>query len=208
MLYIKPHFRLEKIARLINIMSCGNTCTLLDIGCGPATLRDLLNDNVTYFGIDIALHQNHPNLIEMDFIENEIRFLNRKFDFVVAAGVFEYVGNLERTKLSEIRELLKEDGNFILTYSNIQHIKKPTYPTWNNIKTISAFKSSVESVFKIERFFPSYHGFGYPMYVTNFLNKRFQMGISISIPLISRLFGVNYIFICSLRKNGKRSHNE
>ena len=34
--YSRPHYRLEKSARIINRIARGRRCTLLDVGCGPA----------------------------------------------------------------------------------------------------------------------------------------------------------------------------
>ena len=33
--YSRPHFRMEKAARLINRLAHGRERTLLDVGCGP-----------------------------------------------------------------------------------------------------------------------------------------------------------------------------
>ena len=73
-------------------MAQGKTYDLLDVGCGPATLMHLLDQNISYHGIDIAIHEPAPNLIEADFLENPISFHGRKFDIVLAQGIFEYVG--------------------------------------------------------------------------------------------------------------------
>ena len=72
--YSRPHYRLEKSARIINRMAGTRECTLLDIGCGPATLMHLLNPSIQYYGIDIAIHDPAPNLIEADLLEMPIRF--------------------------------------------------------------------------------------------------------------------------------------
>ena len=40
--YNRPHYRLEKSARIINRLARGRSCTLLDVGCGPAALMPLL----------------------------------------------------------------------------------------------------------------------------------------------------------------------
>src|SRR5579862_3662754 len=104
--YSRPHFRMEKAARLINKLAQGQDRTLLDVGCGPATLQSLLQPNIRYHGIDIAIHDPAPNLIESDFLEEPIRFDGRRFDIVIAQGVFEYVGNFQAQKFSEIADLL------------------------------------------------------------------------------------------------------
>ncbi len=65
--YAKPHYRLEKAARIVNKLARGQNRTLLDVGCGPATLKHLLGGNIQYHGIDIAIHNPAPNLREVDF---------------------------------------------------------------------------------------------------------------------------------------------
>ena len=52
----------------------------------------VLPQSVHYFGIDIAIHDPAPNLMESDILETPIRFGEKKFDIVVAQGLFEYVG--------------------------------------------------------------------------------------------------------------------
>ena len=90
--FVKSHFRMERAARIINAMAKGKESDLLDVGCGPATLMHFLDRNIHYYGIDIAIHEPAPNLIEADFLETPIKFGDRLFDIVLAQGVFEYVG--------------------------------------------------------------------------------------------------------------------
>lgn len=97
--WAEPHFRAQKVARLVNKIARGRECDLLDVGCGPASLRLLLDNNVHYYGIDIAIHDPGPNLIESDLTENPIEFNGRRFDIVVAQGAFEYFGGFSRRNL-------------------------------------------------------------------------------------------------------------
>ena len=55
--YTRPHHRMLKVARLVNRLAAGRNCRLLDVGCGPATLGHLLDPNVEYYGIDIAIQE-------------------------------------------------------------------------------------------------------------------------------------------------------
>src|SRR5262249_43996585 len=100
--YSRPHYRLEKSARIINRLAQGRRCTLLDVGCGPATLASLLRPNIQYYGIDIAISDPAPNLIEADILEAPIQFENKRFDIILAQGVFEYIGNFQAQKFAEI----------------------------------------------------------------------------------------------------------
>ena len=78
--YSRPHYRLEKSARIINRLAQGKECLLLDVGCGPAALMPLLRPNIQYYGIDIAIHDPRPDLVEADFLETPIRFEGKRFD--------------------------------------------------------------------------------------------------------------------------------
>src|SRR5262249_44956417 len=44
--YSRPHYRMQKISRVINKLARGKECTLLDVGCGPAALKSLLRPNI------------------------------------------------------------------------------------------------------------------------------------------------------------------
>src|SRR5262245_17931595 len=70
----KPHFRLRKVARVISKLARGRECDLLDVGCGTAALGRLMPPNVRYHGIDIAIQEPAPNLLEADIIESPIGF--------------------------------------------------------------------------------------------------------------------------------------
>ena len=176
-------------------------------GADPETLKTLLHDNINYHGIDIAIQNPKPNLIELDIVKNEITFPGRLFDIIVSAGVFEYVGDMEKQKFGEIRKLLKPGGRFIVSYMNMDHRTKPRYPTWNNIKSIGEFKRNLEAYFHVERCFPSYYSF-HDDDLKSKAMRRLQMSLNMDIPVISRLLGVNFIFIAAGRdedeKKGRR----
>ena len=70
--------------------------------------RRLLNKNIDYYGIDIAIHNPAPNLLQADFLAAPIQFDERQFDIIVAQGVFEYVGKFQSQKLTEIKQTPKE----------------------------------------------------------------------------------------------------
>jgi hypothetical protein len=72
--YTKPHFRLEKCARIVNKIAAGREFRLLDVGCGPAALRPALQPDTHYNGIDMAIQQPAPKLLEADLIESPVSF--------------------------------------------------------------------------------------------------------------------------------------
>jgi hypothetical protein len=121
---IKPHFRLEKRARIVNGLAQGRKCDLLDIGCWPPDLAGLLQRNITYFGIDIPIPEPAPNLFQLDFDRYDITVGGKRFDIIMGAGVFEYLGVVQNHTLSEIRSLLNANGVLVLTYTNFGHLNE------------------------------------------------------------------------------------
>ncbi len=197
--FSKPHFRLYKCARIINSLSRGNNCDLLDLGCGPGTLATLLPKNINYYGIDIAIQNPSPNFLELDVLENTIKFGDKNFDFVVAMGFFEYMGNSQSQKFIEINEILKDGGKFIMTYSNIQHRDWNPDQPWNNIQTIDRLKKDLEAIFHIDKFFASSHNRKCHV-STRRMVWNIQMNINAYIPFISPLMAIEYFLICSKKE--------
>ena len=193
--YARPHLRLERVARLINGIAKRREIDLLDVGCGPATLRRLLQKNVHYHGIDIAIHEPSPDFLEADFVENPIKFGNKRFDVIVAQGVFEYVGAFQQQKFAEIAQLLNEGGIFIASYNNFGHLNKHISPAYSNIQTISEFKRSLSRFFDIRRSFPTAHHWRHREPGRRW-SKSMQMMINVHIPFISPRFAIQYLFVC------------
>jgi SAM-dependent methyltransferase len=194
--YLNPHFRLLRLASIVNKLGAGKECDLLDLGCGPATLAGLLLKNIHYYGIDIAIHSDAPNLREFDFVENEISFTDHKFDFIIASGIIEYMGNYQNQKFAEIKSILKPNGYFILSYKNFGHFHKsvPRSP-YNNIHSIRDFQKALSQFFTIINGYPVSHNWHQSDPLRKWL-RDINMRISFNIPVISPLFAVQYLFIC------------
>jgi len=193
-----PHFRLEKSARIINRLAGSRECELLDVGCGPATLGRLLSSNIQYHGIDIYISDPNPRYLEYDFLEAPIAFADKEFDIVVCQGVFEYVGDHQREKLAEIHSLLREDGRFLVSYTNFDHRAPHFDPSYTNICGLQDFRLDLCTQFKINRSFASsynwYHG-----QPRRAVMKAIQMPINVNLPIIGRALGVEFFFDCSPR---------
>lgn len=194
--YASPHFRLQKAARILTKVAAGTELDLLDIGCGPATLMGLIPPNICYYGIDIAIRDPAPNLIEADFLEHPISFAGRKFDIAVAQGVFEYVGGFQSQKLAEIRALLKDNGLFLASYVNFGHCRKSVYWLYNNVQHIDDFRSSLSEFFTIRDSFPTSHNWNHSEPGRRFM-RRAQLDLNVNVPLISSWLAVEYFFLCS-----------
>jgi len=196
--HIPPHYRLRKAARIISAIAGDRECDLLDVGCGPATLGRLLPENIHYHGIDIAIHRPAPNLIETDFVENPIAFRDKRFDIITAQGVFEYVGESQDQKFSEIARLLNEGGTFFLSYTNFGHRDKRIYEPFSNVRSFDDFRRSLARYFSVDRCFPASHNWhgGQP---TRTLLTAANMHVNANIPVISPRLAVEYFFVCSRR---------
>jgi SAM-dependent methyltransferase len=200
--YSRPHYRLEKSARIINRIARGRRCTLLDVGCGPAPpLRSLIRPNIAYYGIDMAIHDPAPNLIEADFLEAPIPFVDKRFDIVTAQGVFEYVGGFQAQIFSEIARLLNDGGVFIGSYVNFGHHDRCIYWPYSNVQSFDEFRRSLTQHFQIHRFFPTSHNWSHSE-PSGKLAMAANMHINANVPFISRVLAVEYFFICSPRLTG------
>lgn len=194
----EPWYRLEKSAGIISRLAGRRECTLLDVGCGPATLMRLLPANIHYYGIDIAIHNPAPNLIEADLLESEIAFGDKRFDFITALGVFEYIGHFQSRKFAEIAKILNGDGKFIVTYTNFGHRKKRIYEAFSNVQPLDNFRQDLGRYFNIDESFPASHNWRHSQ-PSRELVKAANMHVSINIPFISPMLAVDYFFVCSSR---------
>jgi cyclopropane fatty-acyl-phospholipid synthase-like methyltransferase len=194
--YAEPHLRAQKMARLVNKMARGKERDLLDVGCGPAGLRFLLDKNIHYYGIDIAIHDPAPNLIQADLVENPIEFNGKQFDIVVAQGAFEYFGEVQSQKFAEIKKLLTDDGTFIVSYWNFGHRNARIYEAFSNIQPLNEFRESLASYFKIDSSFPASHNWKHNMSDRKLL-KAINARVNLNIPFVSPKLAVEYFFICS-----------
>ena len=194
--FSEPWYRLQKSARIIGRLAQGRECSLLDIGCGPGTLMRLLPDNIHYYGIDIAIHDPAPNLLEADILEHPISFGDRQFDIVVAQGVFEYLGDCQSQKFSEISRLLHDDGTFVVSYTNFGHRKTQIYSAFSNVQPVETFREDLGRFFRIQRQFPASHNWKHRQPARGVV-KAGNMRVNVNVPLLSPILAVEYYFICS-----------
>jgi SAM-dependent methyltransferase len=197
--FSEPWYRPEKIVRVITKLVDNRECTLLDVGCGPATLMRLLPPNIEYYGIDIAIQKPAPNLLETDILETPIKFGDRRFDLVVAQGVFEYVGEFQSRKFSEIAQLLTANGRFVVTYTNFAHRKAYIYPAFSNVQSFESFQQDLSHYFNVDRVLPVSYNWKHA-HPSRKLLKAANKLINVNLPFVSRTFAVEYFIICSLRK--------
>ena len=165
-------------------------------GRGVATFGSLLPRNIHYYGIDLAIHDPAPNLIEIDILEYPIKFGKKQFDIIVALGVFEYVGSFQAKKFGEIAQLLNERGKFLVSFTNFDHHDKHIFEAFSNVQSFRDFRQNLARHFNIDRYFPASHTWrgGQP---TRKLVKAANMHVNVNIPLLSPKLAVEYFYICS-----------
>ena len=198
--YSSPHRRMVKVARIANSLARGRNCTLLDVGCGPTTLASLLQPNIDYYGVDIAIQEPAPNLLEVDLLKNPIGFDGRRFNIVVAQGFFEYVGKFQSQKLAEIAGLLAEGGTFIASYVNFGHWHRSMYAPYSNVQPFPKFRSSISEHFTVQRVVPT----SYNLRHNDSHRKLAQvlgLGTDLNIPILGPFFAIQYILLCTKRED-------
>jgi SAM-dependent methyltransferase len=196
----EPWYRLVKAAKIISRLSGGAERSLLDVGCGPAALMRVLPSNISYFGIDIAIHEPAPNLVEADLAKSPIDFNGKRFDLVSALGVFEYIGDAQSRKFAEIARILVDDGKFVVTYTNFGHRRPRIYEAFSNVQPLDAFRADLERYFKVDQAFPASHNWKHAQPNRN-LVKKANMWLNSNIPLVSQRLAVDYFFICTPRRS-------
>lgn len=194
--YAEAHFRLEKSARLLNKLANGKECDLLDVGCGPATLMNLIDQNFRYYGIDMAIHRKAPNLMEIDFTASRVGFRERMFDFVISQGLFEYIGGFQQKTFTEISQILKPGGKFVVTYVNFDHMNRELYKPYNNVQSFGEFHKHLSDVFCVDSVIPTSHHWRHREPHRRLI-KDIHMHVNLRIPILSSLFAVEYFFVCS-----------
>ena len=196
--FVDPHFRLRKSARLINKMAPSCRCTLLDIGCARGALQSLLNPNIDYFGLDLVIAEPAPNLREVDLLTNPIEFDERRFDFIVAQGLFEYLEGVQGERFRDIANILAPAGRFIVTYENFDHRRPAVLSAYSNVQSPAAFRAGLERDFVVERQTPTSLNWTHSQPVRP-LVKAANMVFNASIPFVTPKLAVEYFYVCSRR---------
>jgi SAM-dependent methyltransferase len=198
----EPWYRLEKSARLIRSLAAGRTCSLLDVGCGPATLMQMLPANIRYRGIDLVVPDPAPpHLIPADLRHSPVCFGDEHFDFVIAQGIFEYLADVQRAKFAEIASVLTDNGLFIVTYTNFNHHRAQIYEAFSNVQPIDEFRADLSRYFIIRRAIPGSHNWRHGQPNQPWL-KALNLRVTREIPWMSRRLAVEYYFVCSPRSAG------
>ena len=196
--YTQPHYRMRKVARMVNRLADGKACRLLDVGCGPAALRLLLDPNIAYHGIDIAIQEPSPGLVERDLLSEPIRSDYAPFDLIVAQGFFEYMADAQSQKFAEIADLLASNGRLVVTYVNFDHRSPYHYSPYSNIQASARFRNSLAEHFVVERHVPTAHNWNHSE-PGRWFARGPNMYINVKVPILTSWLAVEYIYVCRPR---------
>ncbi len=146
---------------------------ILDIGCGWGTFLKFAAEKYGARGLGITVSKEQARLakeickgLPVEIKLEDYRNLTGKFDHIVSVGMFEHVGLKNyRTYMTKVRELLKDNGLFLLhtigyqSMASIQQvdpwIEKYIFPNGILPSTVRIAKS-IEGFFVME----DWHNFG------------------------------------------------
>lgn len=116
------HHKFRRIVKEI-----GNVSRHLDFGCGPGTLINLLPNNISAVGVDIAVSQlayaeQHYGGLNREFVKIDspcLPFPDQSFDSISCVEVVEHLDlSLTKAILAEFVRILKPRGKLIVTTPN------------------------------------------------------------------------------------------
>ena len=182
-------------------MAAGREVSLLDVGCGPATLERLLAPNIRYYGIDIAIQEPAPNLKQSDILQEPISSDAAPFDLIVAEGLFEYLADQQSRKFAEIADLLTPSGQI---HRHLRELRSPSAELLLALQqhpVVGGFRAALAEHFVVERQLPTAHNWNHSepgrWYV-----RGSNMYVNVRIPFFTRWLGVEYLYVCRPRIRG------
>ena len=95
--------RIKEMAQLIP----ENARSVLDVGCGRSWLREFIDQDLEYYGVDYKKRDSHTLVCDL----NSRQFPNIKVDVVFCSGILEYI---EEENLDWFFERIKEASPILL----------------------------------------------------------------------------------------------
>ncbi len=129
-MFVDRNTRLIHDAVLARIKRASTECSkaVLDAGCGDGRLLGLLAHEgyhcLAGAGWDIKVPEGAKAFSEVDFSEPQWsqKLCGNTFDYVIATEVIEHLANPYRF-LAEVRGLIRENGQLILTFPNVHNLR-------------------------------------------------------------------------------------
>ncbi len=177
--YNEPHLRLRIISQIVNDI---RPQKVVDLGCARGTLKQLLNSDISYTGVDFISPVEEINFpfYKCDFNAENLPAEIKNSEMVVCSGLIEYIENVPGF-IDKIFGVVKKDGYLIASYFNMNHVNRRIqkikgekvyfHPDWrgnysyNKIKAI--FKNSG---FKIVKTYPMGNSFSHSVPVNSTIN--------------------------------------
>ncbi|HMP16295.1 MAG TPA: methyltransferase domain-containing protein, partial [Gemmatales bacterium] len=120
LLYNRPHERLRFMAE---ILAAQPGRRLLDVGCSAAVLKELLPEDMVYFGADISsvaaplLPPGHFLQIDLNRTTELAFFQNKQIDSIHLGGVLEYLQD-PASLLRSLRVLVPAEATLLTSIIN------------------------------------------------------------------------------------------
>ncbi len=119
--------RFKYILKEIQSLSLPSTAKLLDIGCFPTHLFDILAATYQTYGVS-SPHEpiKRKNILIADIEKDKVNFSARSFDLIICTEVLEHLVN-PKNLFQEAKRLLRPGGYFLITTPNstrLQNIVK------------------------------------------------------------------------------------
>lgn len=105
---------------------------VLDIGARDGSLKDFLNSQTKYYGIDKNPQKKGIKKVDLD--RQKIPFPSKYFDYIIISEVLEHLSN-QNNCMKEAKRVLKDNGTLIITVPNaynFYHIIRAIFNKWSN----------------------------------------------------------------------------
>ena len=146
---------------------------ILDIGCGWGSFLQFAAERYGVRGVGLTISKQQAALarervagLPIDILEQDYRlYESEPFDHIVSIGMFEHVGPKNyRTFMKKVRDLLKDDGLFLLhtigasrtTHMADPWIDKYIFPN-GRLPSVAHIGAAIDGIFQLE----DWHNFGY-----------------------------------------------
>jgi methionine biosynthesis protein MetW len=113
-----------RIKEIVRRITQGKRCRILDVGCGDGSLIAIFCLAHDCYGIDVSeaqlkkAHEKNIKTYRLDMENEGMPFENNYFDLVICSETIEHLLDPDNL-LREIHRVLKSEGNFILTFPNM-----------------------------------------------------------------------------------------
>lgn len=199
--YNEPHLRLRIISTIVNALKPQK---VVDLGCARGTLKQLLNHDITYTGVDFISPIDEINFpfYKCDFNSENLPKEIKDSEMVVCSGLIEYIENVPDF-VNKIHNIIKSDGYFVASYFNMKHINRRLqkikgekvyfHPDWRGNYSFNKIKTILKKTgFKVIKIYPMGNSFSHSVPVNSTLNDSVVLS---EFNLLSPYMAHQFIFV-------------